>query len=155
MSRLLRYSKFWITIGVMAATIAVAFFITAQFVQPAPPKKVTIAASGKDTPYYRLAEQYQRYFREQGVTLEIRETQASFENLRLLADPKSGVDIGIIQGGLASSKGEARRLIRGGGARLNGDPITDENRAVTATEFAGGQLTLSAGRKRHVLVRAV
>jgi hypothetical protein len=104
MSRLLRYSKFWITIGVMAATIAVAFFITAQFVQPAPPKKVTIAASGKDTPYYRLAEQYQRYFREQGVTLEIRETQASFENLRLMADPKSGVDIGIIQGGLASSK---------------------------------------------------
>ncbi|HET6520969.1 MAG TPA: tyrosine--tRNA ligase [Geminicoccaceae bacterium] len=66
----------------------------------------------------------------------------------------SVVDL-LHRSGLASSKGEARRLIRGGGARLNGDPITDENRAVTATEFAGGQLTLSAGRKRHVLVRAV
>ncbi len=90
--------------GVVAVTIAAAFWITSQFVDPAPPKKVTIAASGKDTPYYRLAEQYQRYFRANGITLEIRETTASFENLKLLTDARSGVDIGILQGGIASNK---------------------------------------------------
>jgi tyrosyl-tRNA synthetase len=57
--------------------------------------------------------------------------------------------------GLATSKGEARRLIRGGGARLNDSRIDDEALVVDASQLEDGQLTLSAGRKRHVRVRAV
>jgi tyrosyl-tRNA synthetase len=57
--------------------------------------------------------------------------------------------------GLAASKGEARRLIRGGGARLNDDKIDDEAMTVNTAHLQGDQLTLSAGRKRHVRVRAV
>jgi tyrosyl-tRNA synthetase len=57
--------------------------------------------------------------------------------------------------GLAASKGEARRLIRGGGARLNDARIHDEALLVDAAHLQGDQLTLSAGRKRHVRVRAV
>jgi tyrosyl-tRNA synthetase len=57
--------------------------------------------------------------------------------------------------GLAASKGEARRLIRGGGARLNDDKIDDEAMTVDTAHLQGDQLTLSAGRKRHVRVRAV
>jgi tyrosyl-tRNA synthetase len=58
------------------------------------------------------------------------------------------------QAGLAASNGEARRLIRGGGARLNDAVLGDETRLVTPADFApGGVLKLSAGRKRHVLVR--
>jgi tyrosyl-tRNA synthetase len=57
--------------------------------------------------------------------------------------------------GLAASKGEARRLIRGGGARLNDARIDDETMTVDAAHLQGDQLTLSAGRKRHVRVRAV
>ncbi|MEM7024159.1 MAG: S4 domain-containing protein, partial [Pseudomonadota bacterium] len=57
--------------------------------------------------------------------------------------------------GLAASKGEARRLIRGGGARLNDTKIDDEALVVDAARLKGGQLTLSAGRKRHVRVQAV
>ena len=55
--------------------------------------------------------------------------------------------------GLAASKGEARRLIRSGGARLNDAPISDEGRAVTSGDLAGGTIKLSAGKKRHALVR--
>ncbi len=57
--------------------------------------------------------------------------------------------------GLAASKGEARRLIRGGGARLNDAKIDDEALVVDAAQLEDDQLTLSAGRKRHVRVRAV
>jgi tyrosyl-tRNA synthetase len=57
--------------------------------------------------------------------------------------------------GLASSKGEARRLIRGGGARLNDARIDDEALVVDTAHLQGDQLTLSAGRKRHVRVRVV
>jgi tyrosyl-tRNA synthetase len=56
---------------------------------------------------------------------------------------------------LAVSNGEARRLIRGGGARINDDVVTDERRVVTLADLdQDGVLKLSAGRKRHVLIRA-
>lgn len=56
--------------------------------------------------------------------------------------------------GLAASKGEARRLIEGGGARLNDIPIKDETMIVTAPLFETQPiLKLSAGKKRHGLVK--
>ena len=56
--------------------------------------------------------------------------------------------------GLAQSKGEVRRLIRGGGARLNNDPITDENRLLSADDFDGdGRAQISAGKKRRALLQ--
>jgi tyrosyl-tRNA synthetase len=55
----------------------------------------------------------------------------------------------FVRAGLAASNGEARRLIRGGGARLNDTVIADEAQAIPpAAEFK-----LSAGKKQHVLVR--
>lgn len=58
--------------------------------------------------------------------------------------------------GLAASNSEARRLIKGGGARLNNAPLAEETRIIT-TEDAGpeGLIKLSAGKKRHALVRLV
>jgi tyrosyl-tRNA synthetase len=56
---------------------------------------------------------------------------------------------------LATSNGEARRLIRGGGAKLNGDPIATEDMPITSAHLsAEGFLQLSAGKKRHVRVVA-
>jgi tyrosyl-tRNA synthetase len=58
--------------------------------------------------------------------------------------------------GLAASNSEARRLIRGGGARINGTTVDDETRIVRLADLdPQGVLKLSAGRKRHALVRAV
>jgi len=56
---------------------------------------------------------------------------------------------------LAASNGEARRLIKQGGARLNDAALGDETRAVTLGDMTGeGWIKLSAGKKRHALVRA-
>jgi tyrosyl-tRNA synthetase len=55
--------------------------------------------------------------------------------------------------GLAASGGEARRLIRGGGARVNDVTIADEARPITAADLRDGAIKLSAGRKHHRLVR--
>ncbi|HSU06043.1 MAG TPA: tyrosine--tRNA ligase, partial [Acetobacteraceae bacterium] len=59
----------------------------------------------------------------------------------------------FVQAGLAASNGEARRLIRGGGARVNDAPVTDEARMVSAGDLRDGVIKLSAGRKQHRLVR--
>ena len=60
--------------------------------------------------------------------------------------------------GLCASNGEARRLIKGGGARINDVPIDQETRKLTLDDLAGNDLAgrpaikLSAGKKRHALV---
>ena len=56
--------------------------------------------------------------------------------------------------GLVPSNGEARRLIRGGGARLNEVRVEDEAMQVGLDHLVDGRLLLSAGRKRHAWVRA-
>ncbi len=80
----------------------------------------------------------------------------SFEVTR--ADLDAGVVMFrlMVDAGLCASNGEARRLIKGGGARLNDAPVREEMREVTLDDFDGdGVAKLSAGRKRHALIRAV
>jgi len=56
--------------------------------------------------------------------------------------------------GLAASNGEARRLIRGGGARINDAIVENETSPVSLADLnPEGQIKLSAGRKRHAVIR--
>ena len=58
--------------------------------------------------------------------------------------------------GFAASLSEARRLVRGGGVRINDAVINDETRQLTLGDLnADGVIKLSAGRKRHALIRPV
>jgi len=58
--------------------------------------------------------------------------------------------------GLAQSNGEARRLIKGGGAKINDDRVENETRTVTKRDLgADGVIKLSSGKKRHVLVKLI
>ena len=58
--------------------------------------------------------------------------------------------------GLTQSNGEARRLIKGGGARINDARVEDEAATVSLSDVNDeGVIKLSAGRKRHALVRPV
>jgi tyrosyl-tRNA synthetase len=74
--------------------------------------------------------------------------------------PKAELEAGIAafelirRAGLAASNGEARRLVKGAGARLNDETIADENRKISlADRNAEGVIKLSSGKKRHVVVR--
>jgi tyrosyl-tRNA synthetase len=58
----------------------------------------------------------------------------------------------LVKAGFAGSKGEARRLIRGGGAKLDDAKIEDESLRLGLEAFAQGPVKLSAGKKRHVLL---
>jgi tyrosyl-tRNA synthetase len=59
----------------------------------------------------------------------------------------------LVESGLAASNGEARRLIRGGGARINDVAVTDEARMVEAEALRDGAIKLSVGKKQHRLVK--
>jgi tyrosyl-tRNA synthetase len=59
----------------------------------------------------------------------------------------------FVAAGLCSSNSEARKLIRGGGARLNDEKISGEYYNINHEDFANeAKAKLSYGKKNHVLV---
>jgi TRAP transporter TAXI family solute receptor len=86
-------------VGPAAVLVVAAFVVALQWVKPAPPSRVAIATGRADGAYHRFAEQYRDRLAQEGITLEVRATSGSVENIRLLADPASGVDIAFVQGG--------------------------------------------------------
>jgi len=89
----------------------------------------------------------------------------AFEDRSLGADlptvevAKSELEAGIavsdlyVIAGLGASKGEVRRLIKGGGAKLNDEKITDGEMNVSLEQLNDqGSIKLSAGKKRHILI---
>ena len=58
----------------------------------------------------------------------------------------------LVRVGFAKSNGEARRLIRGGGARLNDVSVSDEDQVLQPADFDDGRAKISAGKKRHALI---
>lgn len=65
-----------------------------------------------------------------------------------------GVVGAMVTAGLAKSNGEARRLIRGGGAKVNDAPVADEEATIGLDHLTPqGHIKLSAGKKRHALLR--
>ncbi len=88
------------------------------------------------------------------------EDGAPADGLPTVELPRADLDAGIAAfelfrvAGLAVSGGEARRLIRGGGARINDRPAAAETARIGLSDLDDtGAIKLSAGRKRHVLVR--
>ena len=80
--------------------------------------------------------------------------------LPTVAVPRDELERGLpafelfVRARLAASNSEARRLIRGGGARLNDAALAEETRTISAADLnADGIIKLSAGRKRHALVK--
>ena len=79
------------------------------------------------------------------------ETESSIPTINR---PAAMLDKGIwvvklfVEAGLCSSNGEARRLIKQGGAYLNDEKITDDSFEITSKSLIHGALILKAGKKR-------
>ena len=101
----------------------------------------------------RLAAETARRTFEQG---------AHGDALPVIEMPRTDLEAGVAafemlrRAGLCASGGEARRIIKGGGGRLNDTRIDSETRLVTLGDTTPeGIIKLSAGKKRHALVRPV
>lgn len=72
-----------------------------------------------------------------------------------MAQLKDGIGLleAYVIAGLAKSNGEARRLVQGGGARINDAPQSDIGVSLGEADLVDGAIKLSAGKKRHVLLR--
>ncbi|GIX16903.1 MAG: tyrosine--tRNA ligase [Rhodothalassiaceae bacterium] len=110
--------------------------------------EATALARGREAAE-RAAAIARRTFEEGGKAEGLPTVEVSAEE----AAAGIGILDAFVRAGLASSRKEVRRLIAQGGARLEDRPIRDETLVLTAAELSAGPLKISAGRKRHALIR--
>ncbi|MEO6032807.1 MAG: TAXI family TRAP transporter solute-binding subunit, partial [Burkholderiaceae bacterium] len=87
------------TFGPFTLLVAVLLALAYWVLDPAPPNKVVLATGTEQGAYAEFGKRYAQILKGYGVTVELRATQGAAENLRLLLDPDSGVDIAFMQGG--------------------------------------------------------
>lgn len=101
-ARLLRLSwrELVTTLMPLALVLAIATWAVLHFVRPAAPKVITISTGPDGSSFQRAAERYAKAFAKNGVTLRLRPSNGSLENLRRLSDPAGDVDIAFVQVGV-------------------------------------------------------
>ena len=98
-SRWQLFKGFAVALGVMSAvSLALIYFV------PATPSKVIMATGPKGSLAEYYGRQYREIFARSGVELELRETDGAEVNLELLLDPKTGVEIAYMVGGISDGK---------------------------------------------------
>ena len=109
--------------------------------------EATILCHGADAAQEAMQTAKQTFVSGGGVSDGLPQTKVS-------ADEANGMEMitALNKVGFATSNGEARRLIRGGGARLNDVQINDESKTLSPNDFIDGKAKISAGKKRHALL---
>ena len=84
-----------------AALLLLAYF----WLQPAPPKRVVLATGVEQGAYSEFGKRYAAALAKHGIQVELRVTQGAADNLALLRDPESDVDLAFVQGGRHRPRG--------------------------------------------------
>jgi len=99
-----------LTYGPFLLVIVVVLTLTLHFIRPAPPTTIVMSSGAEGSMFEVFAGRYAKILARQGVTLKILPSQGSLENLKRLSDPSFKVDVGFVQGGIAS-QGDANNLV--------------------------------------------
>ena len=96
----------WQLFKTLAAIVGIVGIVSLTLIHfiPAPPSKVVMATAFKGASFDYYGRQYREIFARYNVDLELRETAGAVENVKLLQDPKSGVQIGFVTGGVSDAK---------------------------------------------------
>src|SRR5690606_34094877 len=104
----------------LALLLAWALF---RFLDPAPPRTLVMTTGGESGGYHGFAMALQERLAEDGLTLELRPSSGSVENLQRLSDGSGEVQLGLIQSGTTSLIEPAQRARLEGLAAIYHEPL--------------------------------
>lgn len=84
--------------------VGIGFVVAYQFVEPAPSKKIVITTGSDSGAYYQFANRYAAILARNGVTLEVKTSAGSLQNLERLKTDEA--QVGFVQGGVVESKAD-------------------------------------------------
>lgn len=96
-------SDFLKVYGPILALIAVGFVVAYQFVDPAPPRDLTLATGSPEGAYHAYGERYQEILARDGITVTLVNSAGTVENLARLdtpADDPDAVELAFVQSGI-------------------------------------------------------
>jgi TRAP transporter TAXI family solute receptor len=91
-----------VSFGPIALVALIGIWLAIWLIRPAPPKTLTIVTGPEHSNFWNIAERYRKILARDGVTLKVLTSDGSLDNLNKLMDPNVDVDIGFVQGGLAT-----------------------------------------------------
>ena len=96
----------WKLFRILVAIVSVIGIVSLALIHffPSPPSKVVMATAFKGASFEYFGRQYREVFARYKVDLELRETAGAVDNVKLLQDPKSGVQVGFVTGGVSDGK---------------------------------------------------
>ena len=91
-------AQYWLVLLAIAIALGFGF----KYINPAPPDAIDISTGPDEGAFSVYAERYAAVLERDGVSLRIHPSAGAKDNLAHLLDDASGIDIGFLQGGLAS-----------------------------------------------------
>jgi TRAP-type uncharacterized transport system substrate-binding protein len=98
--RTLTSRDFLVVMLPLALVIVAGGALAVKLMRPAPPSVIRFITGPAGSTFRSNAAKYKKHIEAHGVKVEIVESQGSLENLKRLVDPRSGIDVGFVQGGL-------------------------------------------------------
>jgi len=91
-------------------TVTVVAIVIAAFaiIRTMPPRMIAMATGAEGGAYFEVGERYRALLARAGVEVRLVSTAGSPENLALLLDPRSGVSVGLLQGGTTSAEATSK-----------------------------------------------
>ncbi len=87
---------------IAVVVVGTAFMVAYRFVRPAPPNHFVISTGNESGAYHLFAQRYRDLLAHEKITVELRPSSGSVENLNRLVDPEAGYDVALIQSGIAT-----------------------------------------------------
>lgn len=99
------YTRWYLYIAlVLVLVLTSAIWIALGVLIPAPPSRITIAGSFSGGHFEALAQRYQEILARNGLKVNVLRSAGSVDNLISLQDPRLGVDVAFVQGGISDSQ---------------------------------------------------
>jgi hypothetical protein len=108
------------TVGPPVLVCAVLVWAALHFVKSAPPHTLTLSSGPKGSSFETIAQRYSKILARNGIQLKVLPSEGSLDNLNRIADPKSHIDIALVQSGLTTNADTEDLESLGGPSRCRG-----------------------------------
>lgn len=149
--------EFWLTLAPTLLLVGLAFGLAYYFVEPAPPKSITLVTALDEGGFRWYSRKYKEFLEAHGVTLEVREASGSEESVRILSDASAGAHVAFVQDGSSTGNGADRLVSLGSLSYVplwvfhRGEPVDDYGALRGRRIAIGGEGSATAALAKELI----
>ena len=98
------FKDLFIAVGLPVILVFAAFWFAARYIKPAPPSNFVMTTGADGGAYHLFAQRYRDILAREKITIALKPSAGAIENLKRLLDDNAGVDVGLVQAGVATAE---------------------------------------------------